>query len=157
VYANNDPVNLRDPRGTAVEVYCEYIDSRSGERGSVRGAAAGAARHCFVRAYEPWSGGYDVTLEIYGPDGGPTGRPFEDPTNHDRLSNSTMCSVEGQYPGIEDDVIAAFRELSTMLPNYNPLGPNSNTFVKEILNGAGATVDLPFNAPFNGPWSGFTD
>lgn len=110
--------------------------------------------HCYLRVA---CHGKDVYLELYGPpvnpDGGlgKYGIPHNDsPYNPDRAKNS------GKYPlhppsgmgccEFEDRLMNAFEQQAANLPVYNPLGPNSNTFLSNIITSAGGTADFPPNA-----------
>ena len=46
----------------------------------------------------------------------------------------------------EDRLVQAFNHQASDLPGYSASGPNSNTFVNNIIQEAGGTGDFPFNA-----------
>ena len=125
-----------------VELYCEWIGSNRGV-GSV-------GRHCFLRITQP---DFDVTEEIYGPgDDDPDypvctnkGHPKEQPFNSHR--SASRRRVHGGYSGVEECIMQAFRNHAQNLPPYVWSGPNSNTFVAEILAECGMSGDFPINAP----------
>jgi RHS repeat-associated protein len=144
-YVGGDPINLADPMGQDVELYCEWIasDRRSGSFG----------RHCFLRITQP---DFDVTEEIYGPQDADhpdpdypicinRGRPKEQPFNPHRKAKRRR--VHGGYSGVEECIMEAFRRRSQNLPPYVWNGPNSNTFVEGILADCGMSGDFPINAP----------
>ena len=140
-YVGGDPINLTDPKGLDVELYCEWI-------GSNRGVGS-LGNHCFLRVTLP---DFDVTEEIYGPaDDDPDypqceqkGRPKEQPYN--RWRKARKRKVHGGYSGVEECILAAFRSHAQQLPPYMWNGPNSNTFAQDVLAECGMTGDFPINA-----------
>jgi RHS repeat-associated protein len=148
-YAEGNPLRRTDPTGRAVELYCEPIWGHG---------VYGLARHCYIRTYIPATPGYDVTVEIWGPDlnngdnqvcGDNRGRPRELQNNPTR-NNAFLVTRQdlGWSPdgSLEDCVLNAFRQSAGNLPNYNYRGPNSNTFAYEVLAACGLPVAFPWNA-----------
>jgi hypothetical protein len=43
-------------------------------------------------------------------------------------------------------LVRAFNDQASHLPEYGGSGPNSNTFVNNIIREAGGTADFPWNA-----------
>ncbi|WP_248543351.1 RHS repeat-associated core domain-containing protein [Myxococcus fulvus] len=163
-YALGNPIRHIDSSGLDVEVYCEWINQP---------IPGGLGRHCYIRAYENMSGGYDVTLEIWGPPNASTGdpdypfetwgnrgRPKEIPYAHApnriNLPGTLKIPVDNQYHAVEDCALESFRTEAARLPEYNGLGPNSNTFVLDILAGCGLSAELSWNAPYDGAFSSLT-
>jgi RHS repeat-associated protein len=148
-YVDNRPADLVDPSGLSAYLYCEQIPSTRG--GGPVGAAAlalTAARHCYIRVTCP--GKYDVTLELYGP-GAPNGRLWMGVPNPTRNAAATVNPIYPRQPNpdgcckFENELIRQFN-LHQPPPLYNPQGPNSNTFVADIIRAAGGLVVFPGSA-----------
>ncbi len=86
------------------------------------------------------------------PKGDPT-RPFD----LARAKNSVECPLNPpdgmKNCEFEDRLVQAFGKEAANLPEYNFLGPNSNTFAHNIILGAGGSVPSP---PQNAPGWGWT-
>jgi RHS repeat-associated protein len=157
-YVSNNPLILVDPTGLVARLYCEKIPSTRG--GSLLNnliLAIVGPNHCYLYVSCHGSGHY---LELYGP--GPRdpkhGRPDSDhPFNLDRAKNSIECPLNSP-PGMkncefEDRLVQSFGNLAPNVPEYNALGPNSNTFIHNVITGAGGSVPSP---PDNAPGWGWT-
>ena len=90
-------------------------------------------------------------MELYGPPvNGRYGLPHNDQLlNLDRAGTSTEHTLTPP-PGMkccefENKLDNAFNDQAANLPEYNKYGPNSNTFVNNIIQEAGGTGDFPFN------------
>jgi RHS repeat-associated protein len=148
-YVSNNPLVLVDPTGLVARLYCEQIPSTRG--GSFfTDLILGIVRpyHCYLYVSCHGSGHY---LELYGPgpDDPKHGRPHDDqPFNLDRAKHSTECPLNPP-PGplnncqFEDQLVQSFGKQAANVPEYEPLGPNSNTFIYNVIQGAGGTVPVP--------------
>jgi RHS repeat-associated protein len=148
-YALANTLRHTDPTGRAVELYCEPIWGHG---------VYGLARHCYIRTYIPASPGYDLTVEIWGPDlnngdnktcGDNRGRPRElqsSPTRNNAFLVTEQDLGSSPDGSLEDCVLNAFRNAARNLPTYNYRGPNSNTFAFEVLAGCGIQAAFPWNA-----------
>ncbi len=145
-YVGNRPVLLIDPSGLLAELYCENIpSSRGGFVGSLPLLLAGA-EHCYIRVQ---CNGKDETLELYGPPpGGKYGVPAANPFNPKRGGTKypIYAPAGSQCCEFEQRLREAFDRLRTHLPEYNPRGPNSNTFANQIIQEAGGRADFPTTA-----------
>ncbi|MGB6544366.1 MAG: RHS repeat-associated core domain-containing protein, partial [Candidatus Acidiferrales bacterium] len=152
-YASNSPVSFLDPSGLLAELYCERISPMRG--GSFLGDAmlfVSQAMHCYIHVK---CAGIDETLELYGPSGpgDRTGHPHVNPFNPNRSGWLYSRREFNIYPppglnccGFEQRLVDAYNRNSGMVPGYNPLGPNSNTFAHQIIIDAGGTADFPIGA-----------
>ncbi len=135
-----------DPLGLSARIRCEIIHNK----GIVTdiGLKMANARRCFLEVECP--GRYHRTLEIYGPQPGfPNGTPMNQSFDAGRARNTTMRPVTDPCPqncDFEDALIRSFNAQSQTLPPYNAMGPNSNTFVKNVVEGAGGTPRFPGGA-----------
>lgn len=153
-YVDNRPLDLSDPSGLSAYLYCEQIPTmRSGHPIGAAVLALTAARHCYIRVICP--GRYDVTLELYGV--GPRGTPMMGIPNPARNSNASVSPIYPREPNhdgcckFENELIRQFN-LHQPPPPYNPQGPNSNTFVADIIRAAGGLAVFPptaFGADYN--------
>jgi RHS repeat-associated protein len=150
-YAANDPLNNIDPTGLEVRVYFEPIPYATDSRAV---AAALFAKHSILRIR---TDSYDVTVEIYGPaPGGQRGRPkFHYTMNRgiDRFSSAVVLPTRICYAdpyGFENALLSDFARFHldpSLLPIYDGISDNSNTFVAELISRAGGTaVSVPFTA-----------
>jgi hypothetical protein len=94
------------------------------------------ARHCFIHV--KCIGGYDVTIELYGPQEDPKhGSPHMNPFNPNRGGTHFPITSPSGYKccQLEVNLLNAFQKESGNLPIYNGYpGPNSNTFVFTIIS-----------------------
>jgi RHS repeat-associated protein len=153
-YTINNPINFVDPSGLLAELYCDKIGSlRGGSRNSIFLFFADPT-HCYLRVA---CHGKDVYLELYGPKERSNGThedfgiPHNDsPYNPDRAKNSTKHPLHPpagmKCCEFEDRLMQAFDYQASHLDFYQDTGPNSNTFVNDIINGAGGTAEFPPNA-----------
>jgi RHS repeat-associated protein len=147
LYAANEPTLLVDPSGLLAELYCEDI------AGAQNRTDGGPTKHCFIRIK---CIGVDVTLELYGPVNrqAKKGRPEVNDFNRNRKAQKYPLSYPHSSFGccgpFEDNVFKAFQRASANLPDYNGLGPNSNTFVNGIINMAGGSASFPPGAVGSG-------
>jgi RHS repeat-associated protein len=146
-YAANEPTLLVDPTGLLAELYCEDI------AGVQNRADGGPTKHCFLRIK---CIGVDVTLELYGPVNrqAKKGRPEVNDFNRNRKAQKYPLNYPHSSSGccgpFEDNVFKAFEQLAANLPDYNGLGPNSNTFVNGIIQMAGGSANFPPGAVGSG-------
>ena len=147
-YVRNRSASYVDPSGLLAEVYCERIDSRRGG-GFLADAALllSQAMHCYLRIA---CGGKDETFEIYGPQPADPkhGEPHINPFNPRRGGRRFNVYPP---PGLrccefENRLRSAYQRESSRLPIYNGTGPNSNTFVNQIITDAGGYADFPIGA-----------
>jgi len=155
LYVRNRPTVLIDPSGLLAELYCERISSTRG--GAIFGDLVitfSQAQHCFIRIV---GCGKDETFELYGPGHDPGDPPGEDPKRgRPRVNPYTpLRPARGFkiYPPpnqkcceFENRLRQAFKTESGKVPLYNPQGPNSNTFVNQIIQDAGGSADFPIGA-----------
>jgi len=148
IYARNQPTNLVDPSGLLAELRCERIpSSRGGLKGSVPILAFGAL-HCYLRVA---CNGKDETLELYGPiPGGKYGVPAANPFNPGRNFSPPVYPVDPptglKCCEFEKRLRDAFDQLKSQLPEYHAYpGPNSNTFVQDVITQAGGSANFPWN------------
>ena len=116
---------------------------------------AGRPLHCSVRigcsAFDLRRGqcrGYDRRLEILGPGhAGGTGIPHDESWTGVVEPGTVRATVIERTPSFsctrEDCIRSNYEHLSKNLPTYNPLGPNSNTFARDITRGCGMYVMFP--------------
>jgi RHS repeat-associated protein len=147
VYVGSRPTILMDPMGLLAELYCERIDSLRG--GGLFGdliISLFQAQHCFIRIV---SDGKDETFELYGPGEDPKrGTPHINPYNPWRLARPFKIypppnMICGEF---ENRLRQAYKRESGRVPLYDPRGPNSNTFVNQIIQDAGGDADFPIGA-----------
>ena len=147
LYAANEPTLLVDPSGLLAELYCEDI------AGAQNRTDGGPTKHCFIRIK---CFGVDVTLELYGPvnNQAKKGRPEINDFNRNRKAQKYPLNYPHSSLGccgpFEDNVFKAFEHSAANLPDYNGLGPNSNTFVNGIINMAGGSASFPPGAVGSG-------
>jgi len=129
-------------------MYCERIPSTRG--GGLFGDAIlffFQAMHCYIHVK---CNGIDETLELYGPSGpgDKTGHPHINPFNPKRGGRRFPISPPSGLKccELEQRLIDAYNRNSGMVPDYNPQGPNSNTFAHQIIIDAGGTADFPVGA-----------
>jgi RHS repeat-associated protein len=157
-YVSNNPLVLVDPTGLVATLYCEKIPStRGGSFFNNLILAIVGPYHCYLYVSCHGSGHY---LELYGPgpDDPQHGRPHSDqPFSPERAKNSIEYPLNS--PGgmkcceFEDRLVQSFNQQAGNIPEYNGLGPNSNTFIYNVISGAGGSVPVP---PDNAPGWGWT-
>lgn len=161
-YALNNPLRNLDPDGQVVRAYTERLGSASISRGAngpidylKRGAAwAYGPRHSFLRVT---TDKVDVILELGGPqEGRSTGTPLKTelqgepearPGEEEHGVSRPEGSLENDYSGFEDKILQIFDVITKNLPDYDGLnGPNSNGFIRFLVEAAGGGVNLPDKA-----------
>ena len=131
-----------------------------GAKGTVENLKRAAAwaygpRHSFLRVT---TDKVDVILELGAPQEGKTkgtplttkltGEPEARPGQEEHQVDRPQGVGEKDYAGFEDKVLQVFNVISNNLPDYNGLdGPNSNGFIRFLVESAGGGVNLP-----NGAW-----
>jgi RHS repeat-associated protein len=164
----------------SVDLYCESIGGglypSAGITAFTQRLVANAfGKHCFVRArcdncqstvatLAPMK--FDLSLEIGGPsmtqaNGLVTGTPIK--KTYDQGRGTLVETVHYPLSSVFDTGAPAslcevkrFDKLIMVLPAYNGLGPNSNTFAYELLNGCGyEAVGVPWGARAYGPASDY--
>ena len=144
-YVQNNPTGAADPLGLSAKIRCEIISGKGW--GMDVGFRIANARHCYLDVDCP--GKYHVSLEIYGPGPGfPNGKPMNQPDNPGRDRNTTWRPLKDcpQNCDFEDGLLRSFQRESRNLPPYDAMGPNSNTFVSEVVRGAGGNPTFPGGA-----------
>ncbi len=155
-YVDNNPTVFVDPSGLVARLYCEPIglEGRAWYEKLVLWSLD--PYHCYLYVSCHGSGHY---LEIYGP--GPEdpkhGRPHNDqPLNLDRAKKSTEYPITPPAGmgccEFENRLDQAFNKESASVPEYQFLGPNSNTFAQSLITSAGGSVSPP---PGNAPGWGW--
>jgi RHS repeat-associated protein len=161
-YALANPLRNLDPDGQVVRAYTERLGSATMSRGAngpvdyLKRAAGWAygPRHSFLRVT---TDKVDVILELGGPQEGKAtgsplraklkGEPDARPGQEEHQVNRPQGSPENDYAGFEDKVLQIFGVITKNLPNYNGLdGPNSNGFIRFLVEAAGGGVNLPDKA-----------
>jgi RHS repeat-associated protein len=143
-YVSNRVVTAWDPFGLSAKIRCETISGQGFARDIVLKWAN--ARHCYLDV--ECEGKYHVTLEIYGPQPGfPNGKPINAPYDPNRRS-STWRPIKdcSKNCDLEDALLRSFAAHSRNLPPYSGFGPNSNTFVSRVVEGAGGEPRFPGGA-----------
>ncbi|MBC6993169.1 RHS repeat-associated core domain-containing protein [Neolewinella lacunae] len=165
-YVLNNPLLNIDPNGDTVRVYSETISS-----------TGHIARHSYIRATTKTQ---DVIIELWGQDPETTSRPtgvprVDDVESSDQvLGRSNVLEHDVERPegvpegdeSFEDQLIllgSFFKEHTTStdsdgkekndyvhLPDYQAFGPNSNGYVKALLELAGGSVNLSWRAVAKG-------
>ncbi|HKV61537.1 MAG TPA: hypothetical protein VJO16_06470 [Candidatus Acidoferrum sp.] len=159
-YVSNNPLVLVDPTGLIARLYCERIPTtRGGSFFNNLILAIVRPYHCYLYVSCHGHGHY---YELYGPGPGDPkhGRPHDDqPFNPDRAKNSTECPLNPPAGAkgceFEDQLVQSFGNQAANLPEYEPTGPNSNTFIFNVIIGAGGTVPVP-PSTFKAPGWGWT-
>ena len=149
-YVDNQPTLLLDPSGKLAELYCDIIPSDRGKTKFEKAVLLVVGpTHCYLRIA---CAGYDSFYELYGPPkwNPKYGIPAINPFNQDRINHSTKHPIIPptgmKCCEFEERLRTAFMEYEGEIPEYNPLGPNSNTFVQTIIQKAGGSGQFPFNA-----------
>jgi len=149
-YVGNNPGIFVDPSGLVARLYCDIIPTGRGRTFWQQvGLAVTHPTHCYLYVSCHGSGHY---LELYGPpENGKYGIPHNDqPFNLDRANNSTQHTLTPPAGmgccEFERRLERAFDHQASNLPQYSGSGPNSNTFVNNIIQEAGGTADFPWNA-----------
>ena len=114
------------------------------------------AHHCFIHVK---CRDYDVTIELYGPsqEDPMHGSPHKNPYNPNRGGWRRPIKIPAGYKccQVEDNLLRAFEKESQSIPLYNPYpGPNSNTFVRKIIDESGGSVEFPdfaYGSDYVGP------
>jgi RHS repeat-associated protein len=144
-YAQNRPTLLVDPGGLLAEIYCERLGSGGSTWWQHILLFSIQAMHCYLRVV---CNGKDETFEITGPFVNNKATPHNDPFNPKRggrkfpvhpPSGLKCCEFENR---LRD----AFNREVGRLPIYNAWGPNSNTFVNQMITDAGGYGDFPIGA-----------
>jgi len=156
-YTFANPIIFFDPNGEEVRVYTEYLTF----------LGVFAFRHSFIRIT---TNDLDVTIELQGPtqDTYPKGNPEEIPITGEGfesgmwVSHGRLLIVEHRVTRPEGiaqddytfentilDIFRVFDNNINILPDYNAFGPNSNGFVRFLIEQAGGKVKLPFSAYFD--------
>jgi len=153
-YVSNNPLNFVDPSGMFAELICEPIPTTRGGWKNAVFMLLSRAHHCFIHVK---CRDYDVTIELYGPSQQDPkhGSPQKNPFNPNRrgirrpITSPGGCDGKGDSKNcrLEDNLLNAFQKESGNIPLYNPYpGPNSNTFVRKIIDEAGGNVEFPNQA-----------
>jgi hypothetical protein len=153
-FSGSDP---GDGRAIVSPSYEVIPSTRGGGPVGTAVLAVTQARHCYIEVNCP-ERNYHVTLEVYGPQpGAPNGRPMMDLSKPTRNANATTNTIYGPGSGsnpsryepcpnrecrFENELINQFN-MHQPPPTYSSTGPNSNTFVASIINGAGGIVVFP--------------
>lgn len=153
-YAANNPILNLDPDGKEVRVYTEKLNSNAGG-GGLNGyiVAAVGARHSFMRVT---TDKINVILELGGPQfGSDKGNPmakdamYETGTRPDQQEHTVERpkGVGENDFSFENNILEVFQTIEKNLPAYNGKdGPNSNGFIKFLINSSGGNVNLPDKA-----------
>lgn len=144
-YTLNRPTVLVDPTGLLAEIYCERIPSAGATWWQNIGLTLGQAMHCRLRVV---CNGQDQTFEIGHPFVNNKATPHATTTNPNRPGRKFKVYPP---PGLkccefEKRLVDAFNREAGNLPNYNAWGPNSNTFVNQLITDAGGYGDFPIGA-----------
>lgn len=144
-YAQNRPTVLVDPRGLLAEIYCERIPSAGSTWWQNILLTLTQAMHCYLRVA---CNGKDETFEIGGPFVNNKATPHVNSFNPKRSGRRfPVYSPPGlKCCEFEDRLRNAFQREVSRLPIYNAWGPNSNTFVHQIIFDAGGYGDFPVGA-----------
>jgi len=144
-YAQNRPTLLVDPGGLLAEIYCERLGSGGSTWWQHILLFSIQAMHCYLRVV---CNGKDETFEITGPFVNNKATPHNDPFSPKRggrkfpvhpPSGLKCCEFENR---LRD----AFNREVGRLPIYNAWGPNSNTFVNQMITDAGGYGEFPIGA-----------
>ena len=150
-YVDGNPLARVDPTGMLVELYCVGIGQGPGAPLPNRAAGAAGMKHCFLRikcecSASPPRVAYDYRLEVLGPNeegnadipapqtfapGGGTEASIQPPDN-----DSKDCKNE-------DCLLRMYRGARRRGRPYGTFGPNSNTFVRDLLAACGMTPNFP--------------
>ena len=161
-YSLDNPLRNVDPDGQEVKVYTERLGSTTMSNGGVgvfdnaKRAVAWVygPRHSFLRVT---TDKVDVILELGGPKEGRTkgtplktelkGEPGSRPDQEEHLVNRPQGVSETNYDGFENKILKIYNAIANNLPDYNAVdGPNSNGFIRFLIEAAGGGVDLPDHA-----------
>ncbi len=145
-----NPIRFVDVNGDSVWVFTETV------------AATGhVGRHAFLRVK---TDKVDKIVELWGPEeGARTGRPRIDDYSEEKIEGRANVVKEGEVKDPESDpenydfensileIAKFFSEQDKKgdyknLPDYKALGPNSNSYVKSLIQLSGGQLDLPFSA-----------
>jgi RHS repeat-associated protein len=143
-YALGNPVNSIDPLGLLVEMYCVAIGQGAG---GVRGLIGGLGfKHCFLRVKCDSCEKYDYRLEITGEN--PPGRAdIPDPQGYSpgggNLAGVIPPDNNSQNCENEDCLLKMYQGAKSRGRRYNMFGPNSNTFVEDLLRACGMKPAFP--------------
>ena len=148
-YVGNDPVNYVDPTGLATNLICRSVGGSGGSAGGM---------HCYLRI-TPESGSSlgtkPITLSLLTPDMRVGNKYINAPEDSGSGSfsqavNNGRCNTPSGQDRIDKAILASFYNQPNGTP-YNPIpnsfqtGTNSNTFIHNVLKGAG--LDVIPNAP----------
>ena len=144
-YVLNNPVNAIDPLGLLVEMYCVAIGQGAGGVRERIGRSGG--KHCFLRAKCESCQKYDHRLEVTGEN--PPGRAdIPDPQGYSP-GGGTLAGVippdnNSQNCENEDCLLKMYKGAKARGRRYSMFGPNSNTFVEDLLLACGMKPKFPF-------------
>ncbi len=161
-YGMDNPIKNIDVDGKEVHVYTERLGSAS-LYNNVTGALDFAKRsavwlygplHTFMRVT---TDKVDVLIELGGPaNGSKTGNPLMEPLGKEMQTrpgqeeetvNRPQGVGEKDYKGFENKILNIFDAIKSDLPDYDALnGPNSNGFIRFLIEAAGGGVNLPDKA-----------
>lgn len=160
-YAEGDPVSLMDPLGLYVQLLCRQV-SAAGEKTLAKKVIDWyKPLHCRLRVKCPCDketgSGFDNTLGRENVN--PKGSPGIYDTTKDSYSTAayppsawsvTPVSGPTQDCQFEKCLMKAFNAQdsnnSGLLPKYNATGPNSNTFVANLITQCGGSAQFPNTA-----------
>jgi len=162
-YSRNNPVRYVDKNGREVRAYTEelqpssYLPVKSKIIDNIIKVVLPAARfprHTFLHIKTDKS---NITIELGGPregskkgtpiltelakDGIPGKRPMQEEHNVYRPQD-----VEADDYSFENKIIHTYDQIKNNLPDYDPLGPNCNGFIRFLIEAAGGGLRLPDEA-----------
>ncbi|MDP2364268.1 MAG: RHS repeat-associated core domain-containing protein [Ignavibacteria bacterium] len=161
-YTLNNPLKYFDPNGQEVKVYTERLGSGTMFRNThglfdviKRGLATlYGPRHTFMRVT---TDKFDYVIELSGPQStnDKKGLPHKDPFNNQIENRPDVEENQVYRPkgvkendySFENNIVAIFDVIKNSLPDYDAVnGPNSNGFIRFLIEAAGGGVKLPEKA-----------
>ena len=148
-YVGGNPMSYNDPSGLATNLTCRAVGGSGGSAGGM---------HCYLRI-TPEAGSSlgtnPITLSLLTPDMRVGNRYINAPEDSGNGSFNTAvdngrCNTSSGQDKIDKEILASFYNQPNGTP-YNPIpnpfqtGTNSNTFIHNVLRGAG--LDVIPNAP----------